>query len=863
MTDKLPDLDQIGIEEEVQQSYLDYAMSVIVGRALPDVRDGLKPVHRRVLYAMHNLKNDWNKPYKKSARVVGDVIGKYHPHGDKAVYDTIVRMAQDFSMRYILVDGQGNFGSVDGDMAAAMRYTEVRLSRLAHLFLDDLDRETVDFSPNYDNSEEIPDVLPTLVPNLLVNGSAGIAVGMATNIPTHNLAEVIDGCLALIKDPTLGIDELMKHIPAPDFPTGAFISRGKGIEEAYKTGRGGVYMRAKYRLEEKKDGRATIIVEEIPYRVNKAVLLEKIAQLVNAKKIDSIADLRDESNKEGMRIVIELRRDAVPDVVINNLFRHTDLECRFSINMVALVDGRPRLLNLKSVLNEFIKHRRDVVTRRTIYLLRQARLRGHILEGLALALAYVDRVIKLIKASATTAEAKEALLNHDWGGKEILPFLSKAKSCRPDDLGDEYGLVKKKGKQEMVYKLSPRQAQAILDLRLQRLTSMEQKKLKDEYKEVLGAINNYEEILGNPDKLRALMCKELEEVKEKYADPRRSEIIGERREFSMMELIKPEEIVVLLSEQGYIKAQLPENFKVQKRGGLGIAAANVKEGDFVNQLVTANSHDTLLCFSNLGRVYWLKCYEIPQLGRQARGKPIVNFIPLAPQERIISMLPWLELRSKERWQGEDVSDKFIVIAMADGRIKRMEASHFARARRNGINVMAMNGEELVAAIPTDGKEELLMVSSSGAALKTSEQRFRPQGRGARGVRGMKLTKDSKLVTVLPTRDYDYLLTMAATGQAKCTVLNSFSAKGRGGMGIMAMGIKKLNSSLVGACAVKKDDEIMVVTSGGRLIRTPVKGISVQGRGAMGVVLTKMDAADEHIRSLAVIRNELTGMVDKG
>ena len=848
MTDKL--LDQIGIEEEVQQSYLDYAMSVIVGRALPDVRDGLKPVHRRVLYAMHNLKNDWNKPHKKSARVVGDVIGKYHPHGDKAVYDTIVRMAQDFSMRYILVDGQGNFGSVDGDLAAAMRYTEVRLARIAQLFLDDLDKETVDFSPNYDNSEEIPDVLPTLVPNLLVNGSSGIAVGMATNIPTHNLAEVIDGCLALIEDPTLSVKDLMKHIPAPDFPTGAFISKGKGIAEAYQTGRGGLYMRAKYRLEEKKEGRVSIIVEEIPFRVNKAVLLEKIGQLVNEKKLDSIADLRDETNKEGMRIVIELRRDAVPDVVINNLFRHTDLECRFSINMVALVGGSPRLLNLKSVLNEFIKHRRDVVTRRTIYLLKQARLRGHILEGLALALAYVDKVIRLIKASSTTAEARQALLDYDWDGKEILGFLKKAKSCRPDDLGDEYGLIKRRTKQ--VYKLSPRQVQAILDLRLQRLTSMEQKKLRDEYKEVLGDIHSYEEILSNPDKLRALMRKELEEVKERYGDPRRSKIIGERREFSMIELIKPEEIIVLLSEQGYIKAQLPENFKAQKRGGTGKSATNVKEGDFVNQLVTANSHDTLLCFSNLGRVYWLKCYEIPQLGRLARGKPIINFIPLTSEERIVSILPWLELRSKDKGQEGEVSDKFIVIAMADGRIKRMEAQHFANSRRGGLNIIKMNGGELVAAIPTDGKEVLLMVTSSGRALKTAEKNFRPQGRAARGVRGMRLDKESKLVAVLPTRGYDHLLTVSAIGLAKCTTLSSFASKGRGGKGMMAMGIKKLETSLVGACVVKKDDEIMLVTSGGRLIRTPVKGVSVQGRTARGVVLTKMDSDDEQIRSLAVI-----------
>ena len=845
--------DHIGIEEEIKQSYLDYAMSVIVGRALPDVRDGLKPVHRRVLYAMHNLKNHWNKTYKKSARIVGDVIGKYHPHGDKAVYDTIVRMAQDFSMRYMLVDGQGNFGSVDGDMAAAMRYTEVRLSRIAQVFLDDLDKETVDFSPNYDGSEGIPDVLPTLVPNLLVNGSSGIAVGMATNIPTHNLTEVIDGCLALIADPTLSIEGLMKHIPAPDFPTAAFINRGKGIIQAYKTGRGGVYMRAKHRIENSRDNKVSIIVEEIPYRVNKAVLLEKIAQLVNMKKLHSIADLRDESNKEGIRIVIELKRDAVTDVVVNNLFRHTDLETRFSINMVALVDGRPRLLNLKSILNEFIKHRRDVVTRRTIYLLRQARLRGHILEGLALALANVDEVIRLIKASPTTAEAKQALMEYDWEVKEKM-----TSTCRPDNLGSEYGLIKqtKTKTASSIYKLSSQQAQSILDLRLQRLTSMEQQKLRDEYKQILEHIKECKEILSDPDKLRSLISQELEEVKKDYGDPRRSEIIEERRDLSIMELIKPEEIVVLLSHQGYIKAQTPENFKVQKRGGLGTAAASIKEDDYIAQLVTANSHDTLLCFSNLGRVYWLKCYEIPQLGRQARGKPIVNFLPLAPQERIVSMLPWLELRSKEKGSEQDVSDKFITIAMADGRVKRMQAQHFARQRRSGLNVMAMNGGELVAAIPTDGSDELLVVSSAGRATKAAERDFRPQGRAARGVRGMRLDEGQKLVTILPTKGYDYLLTVAATGQAKCTQLDKFPRKGRGGKGLTAMGIKKLGTSLVGACAVRMDDEIMLVTSNGRLIRTPVKGISIQGRVARGVALTKMDSKNEHIKSLAIITNHL-------
>ena len=863
MADKVltQDYDHIGIEEEIKQSYLDYAMSVIVGRALPDVRDGLKPVHRRVLYAMHRLKNYWNKPHKKSARIVGDVIGKYHPHGDKAVYDTIVRMAQDFSMRYMLLDGQGNFGSVDGDMAAAMRYTEVRLARIAQAFLDDLDKETVDFGPNYDGSEQVPDVLPTLIPNLLVNGSSGIAVGMATNIPTHNLAEVVDGVLALIADPELSIDELMKYIPAPDFPTGAYINSGIGIEQAYRTGRGGVYMRAKHRIEEA-DKRVSIIVEEIPYRVNKAVLLERIALLVNMKKIDSIADLRDESNKEGIRIVIELRRDAVVDVVVNNLFRYTDLETRFAINMVALVDGRPRLLNLKSILNEFIKHRRDVVTRRTIFLLKQAQSRGHILEGLALALANVDEVIALIKAAVSAAEAKKALMRRDWAPDAIMKLLNKTQGCRPDDLGAEYGLIRKRTAR-YVYKLSSQQAQAILDLRLQRLTSMEREKLQNEYKETLARVAEYIGILANPDKMRKLICKGLQEVRDLYGDPRRSQIISERRNLSTMELIKPEGIVVLLSHQGYIKAQTQQVFRVQKRGGMGITATSVKEEDYVEQLVTANSHDTLLCFSNLGRVYWLKCYELPQSSRQARGKPLVNFLPLGAEERIVSMLPWLELRSKEQGQREDVSDKFIILAMADGRVKRIQAQHFAKARRSGINVMAMNGGELIGAIPTDGQDEIFLISSAGKAVRTAERNFRPQGRAARGVRGIRLNEGQQLVAILPTRGYDYLLTVVATGQAKRTKISAFPCRGRGGKGMTAMGLKRSQSHLVGACTVHSDDEIMVITSTGRLIRTPVNGISVQGRTAGGVGLAKINPTEERIEGLGIIKNDLAAETAQG
>ena len=862
MSDELKKYDHIGIEEEIKQSYLDYAMSVIVGRALPDVRDGLKPVHRRVLYAMSSLKNHWNKPYKKSARIVGDVIGKYHPHGDKAVYDTIVRMAQDFSMRYMLLDGQGNFGSVDGDMAAAMRYTEVRLARIAQTFLDDLDKETVNFSLNYDGSEEVPDILPTLVPNLLVNGSSGIAVGMATNIPTHNLTEVIDGVLALIADPEMTIEDLMKHIPAPDFPTGAYINSGPGIEQAYKTGRGGVYIRAKHHIEERTDKRKAIIVEEIPYRVNKAVLLEKIAQLVNLKKIDSIADLRDESNKEGIRMVIELKRDAVEEVVVNNLFRYTDLETRFAINMVALVDGRPHLLNLKSILNEFIKHRRDVVTRRIIYLLKQTRNRGHILEGLVLILANVDEVIALIKAASSVSAAREAIMKKDWQPESIIPLLNKTDGCRPDDLGEEYGLISKRGAKssQRIYKLSPQQAQAVLDLRLQRLTSMERNKLDDEYKEAVAKILEYTTILENPDKLRDLICEELHEIRELYGDPRRSQLISARRDLSTMDLIKPEDIVVLLSHQGYIKAQTQEAFRVQKRGGLGITATSVKEEDYVEQLVTANSHDTLLCFSNLGKVYWLKCYKLPQLSRHARGKPIINFMPLTAGERIVSMLPWLELRSKEQEEREAVDDKFIIIAMADGRVKRINARYFAKARRSGLTVMAMKGGELVGAVPTNGEDEILLISSAGKAARCSEGDFRPQGRTAQGVRGIRLKEGERLVAILPTQAYEYLLVVAETGQAKRTLITSFPRRGRGGRGVIAMGLK--NSRMVGACTVNSTDEIMLVTDGGRLIRTPVKGISVQGRAAGGVGLAKIDPAEERIKGLAII-NGANPMISDG
>ena len=849
---EIQNITRIEIQDEVKQSYLDYAMSVIVGRALPDVRDGLKPVHRRVLYAMHNLKNDYNKPHKKSARIVGDVIGKYHPHGDAAVYDTIVRMAQDFAMRYLLVDGQGNFGSIDGDMAAAMRYTEIRQTKIAHTFLDDLDKDTVDFVPNYDGSETMPEFLPACIPNLLVNGASGIAVGMATNIPTHNLSEVIDGCLALIDNPNITIAELMKHIPAPDFPTAAYINYSQEIARAYETGRGTVYMRAKHSVEEMRDERYRIVVEEIPYRVNKATLLENIADLVRAQKIDGISDLRDESNKEGIRVVIELKRGAIVDVIINNLFKHTALESSFPINMVAIVDGRPRLLNLKLILSEFVKHRRAVVTRRTLYLLRQARSRAHLLEGLAIAIANVDEVIAMIKSSPTVQEAKQRLLAHKWKATAIIDILDKStgEDIRPLDLPQEYGLVAtKEGESERLYCLSPQQAQAILELRLQRLTSMEREKLKDQYVELLKTIADLLDILGNPDRMKALICQELQDIKEEYGDERRSKIIDVRRDMSILDLIKPEDMLITLSHAGYIKSQYRETFRTQRRGGTGISAAGLKEDDYIEQLIAANSHDTILCFSNIGRLYWLRCYDIPTSSRLAKGKPMVNYLPLSEGERIVSMLPWSELRGKDKSDiglkdGKDgktePSNKFIMLATSDGMVKRIDAQHFARARRSGITIMGMNGRELVAAIETDGSDEILLVSSEGRGLKSKESNFRPQGRAARGVRGLKIKSDARLIAMMPTKKHSHFVVISEAGSAKRTRLEDFPVKGRGGKGMMVMKITEDNRSIVGACPVNADDELMIIKENGQLMRTGVAGIPVQGRAARGVILTRLE-----------------------
>lgn len=852
---KAKSITRIDIQDEMKQSYLDYAMSVIVGRSLPDVRDGLKPVHRRILYAMHKLDNDYNKPHKKSARIVGDVIGKYHPHGDSAVYETIVRMAQDFALRYPLIDGQGNFGSIDGDDAAAMRYTEIRLTKISHRFLDDIAKDTVDFTPNYDGSEMMPEFLPTSVPNLLVNGTSGIAVGMATEIPTHNITEVINGCLALIDEPNIGIIEIMKHIPAPDFPTSAYINNSPDIRRAYETGRGAVFIRAKYQIEEVKDDRFRIVVEEIPYQVNKANLLEKIADLVRAQKLEGISDLRDESNKEGIRIVIELKKGTIADVVVNNLFKRTSLESKISMNMVAIVAGKPQRLNLKSILSEFIKHRRSVVTRRTLFLLKQARKKGHVLEGLALATANIDEVIAMIKASSNSQEAKDKLLDKAWPAKMIVDLLDKSSGddCKPEDLPPGYGL---QGNKES-YKLSPQQAQAILDLRLHRLTSMERSNLKDQYVEILDRIRELLEILRNPDKLKALIRKELEDIKEEYGDERRSEIINVKRDLRTLDLIKPEDLLVTISAAGYIKAQQQEYFRSQKRGGVGISAAGLKEGDYIEQLIVANTHSTILCFSNKGRLYWLKCYDLPISSRTAKGKPIVNYLPLTDGERIVSMLPSTHESFKDKSSNGSNENKFIILATDRGTVKRMNMQHFVRERRSGIIIMELHGGELMAAVETEGDEEILLTSSAGLAVKVKETAFRPQGRGARGVRGMNIPAEQRLISMIKTKNHSHLLIVSSDGYAKRTPLTEFSPKGRGGKGMIAMKVSgrvdKENKGIVGACPVNENDGVMIIKENGHLMRTNATEISVQGRAARGVILTRM-SSEGRIESVIPIAN---------
>ncbi len=817
----------VSLESEMKQSYLDYAMSVIVGRALPDVRDGLKPVHRRVLHAMRELGNDYNKPYKKSARVVGDVIGKYHPHGDTAVYDTIVRMAQPFSMRYMLVDGQGNFGSVDGDMPAAMRYTEVRMSRIAHEILADIDKETVDFVDNYDGTEREPSVMPTRIPNLLVNGSSGIAVGMATNIPPHNLTETINAALALLDNPAIDIAGLMQHIPGPDFPTAGIINGAQGIAAAYRTGRGRVYMRARTSIETiDARGKEAIIVTELPYQVNKARLIEKIAELVREKRIEGISELRDESDKDGMRIVIELRRGEVSDVVLNNLFKQTPLQSVFGINMVALHHGQPQLMNLRQMLEAFLAHRREVVTRRTIFDLRKARDRAHVLEGQAVALASIDEVIAVIKASRSPAEAKQALVARPWPPGAVTGMLEKAGATdtRPDELPDGFGLV------DGGYRLSETQAQAILDLRLHRLTGLEQEKILTEYREILDRIRYLANILADPDALLAVIREELIEVRDQYGDARRTEIVQDHSDLSIEDLIPPEEVVVTLSHGGYAKAQPVDVYQAQRRGGRGRSAAKVKDEDFIDKLFIANTHDTLLCFSSRGKLYWLKVYEVPQAGRGARGKPIVNLLPLGENEHINAVLPIREYDP----------GSFVFMATSAGTVKKTSLSLFSRPRSSGIIAIDLrNDDRLVDVAITDGRRDIMLVASNGKAIRFNEGDVRPMGRGAAGVRGIRLAREHEVIALTIVGE-GKLLTATENGFGKRTEMSEFPVQGRGGQGVIAIQTTERNGQAVGALQVMEDDEIMLISSNGTLVRTPVADIPIIGRNTQGVRLIRLE-----------------------
>ncbi|MCG8066477.1 MAG: DNA gyrase subunit A [Candidatus Thiodiazotropha taylori] len=833
MTEFAKEVLPVNLEDEMQQSYLAYAMSVIVGRALPDVRDGLKPVHRRVLYAMNELGNDWNKPYKKSARIVGDVIGKYHPHGDTAVYDTIVRMAQPFSMRYMLIDGQGNFGSVDGDSPAAMRYTEVRMARIAHTMLDDLDKETVDFIANYDETEHEPSVLPARIPNLLVNGSAGIAVGMATNVPPHNLTEVINACVAVIDNPDISIDQLMDHLPGPDFPTAGLINGASGIHEAYHTGRGRIYMRARSEIEtDESNGKQTIIVNELPYQINKARLIEKIAELVKDKRIEGITELRDESDKDGMRIVIELRRGEVAEVVLNNLYQQTAMQSVFGINMVALVDGRPRLLNLKQLLEFFIRHRREVVTRRTLYELRKARDRAHVLEGLAVALANIDEVIQLIKQAASPAEAKKGLLAQCWqsGAVEAMLERAGAASTRPEELTDEFGLT------EAGYRLTEVQAQAILELRLHRLTGLEQDKIIKEYEDLLEKIADLLDILGNPDRLMQVIRDELIEIIEQYGDERRTEIIQTRLDLTLEDLITEEDVVVTLSHAGYAKAQPVSTYQAQRRGGKGKVATATKDEDFVDKLFVASTHDTILCFSNMGKVYWLKVYELPQAGRNARGKPIVNLLPLESEEQINAILPVRDYQE----------DRYVFMATSSGTVKKTSLEAFSRPRANGIIAVDLrDGDKLVGVSVTDGEQDIMLFSSSGKAVRFSEANVRPMGRTACGVRGIRLESEHKLVSLIVASEGD-VLTVTENGYGKRTAIEEYPIHGRGGQGVISIQTSDRNGNVVGAVQVTDEDEVMMITDGGTLVRNRVAEVSQMGRNTQGVIMIRLSNEEKLI-----------------
>ena len=863
MSDFVQDITPVSIEEELKSSYLDYAMSVIVGRALPDVRDGLKPVHRRVLFAMHEGGNAYNKPYRKSARIVGDVIGKYHPHGDSAVYDTLVRMAQPFSLRYMLVDGQGNFGSVDGDAPAAMRYTEARMTKIAHELLADLDKETVNFVPNYDGSEQIPEVLPTKVPALLVNGSSGIAVGMATNIPPHNLGEVLDGCLAYIENNDITIDELMSHIPGPDFPTAALINGRKGIEEAYKTGRGKIYVRARAEIETDEKGRESIIVNEIPYQVNKAKLIEKIAEFVKEKKIEGISGLRDESDKDGMRIVIEIKRDAVGEVVLNNLYALTQMQVTFGINIVALDHGQPKLLNLKQLIEAFVLHRREVVTRRTIFELRKARERTHILEGLAIALANVDPIIELIRQAPNPESAKRELLARPWQLGHVAEMLAATgvDAARPEDLDEQYGI------RDGLYYLTEVQAQAILDLRLQKLTNLGHDEILDEYKKLLEAIGELLYILRSPERLMEVIREELEQIREQFNDPRRTEITAASSDINLEDLIAQEDVVVTLSHEGYVKYQPISDYEAQRRGGKGKSATKMKEEDFIEKLLVANTHDTILCFSSRGRLYWLKVYQLPQASRGSRGRPIVNILPLNENERITAILPVTAYEE----------DKFVVMATAGGIVKKIALTEFSRPRSSGIIALNLRDEdELIGVDITDGNNEIMLFSSQGRVVRFSESAVRAMGRLATGVRGIKLalTNDlnddesaveiedvsddnteetldlniDKVVSLVIPKNDGEILTATQNGYGKRTKLEEYPTKSRNTKGVISIKVSERNGKVVAATQVVDTDQIMLITDAGTLVRTRVSEVSIVGRNTQGVRLIRT-SENEHVVSL--------------
>jgi DNA gyrase subunit A len=823
----------ISIEEEMRRSYLEYAMSVIVGRALPDVRDGLKPVHRRVLFAMHEVSNDWNKAYKKSARIVGDVIGKYHPHGDTAIYDTIVRMAQDFSLRYPLVDGQGNFGSIDGDNAAAMRYTEVRMARITHEMLADIEKETVDFGPNYDGSELEPLVLPARIPNLLINGSAGIAVGMATNIPPHNLAEVVDGCLALLHTPDMTIEEIIDIIPAPDFPTAGFIYGTAGVRQGYLTGRGRVIMRGRTHVEDiGKGDRQALIIDELPYQVNKARLLERIGELVREKALEGIAELRDESDKSGMRVVIELKRGEIADVILNNLYKQTSLQDSFGMNMVALVDGQPKLLNLKQMLECFLRHRREVVTRRVVFELRKSRERGHILEGLAVALSNVDEIIALIKAAATPPQAKEALLARIWSSDLVAELLSRAnpEASRPENLAPQYGLT------GQGYRLSDVQAQAILEMRLQRLTGLEQDKIIGEYREIIDKILDLLDILAHPARVTQIIIDELTAVKTQFGDIRRSEIVAYAGDVSLEDLITPQDMVVTLTHGGYIKAQPLDDYRAQRRGGRGKQATATKEDDFVDNLFVANTHDYVLCFSSVGRLYWLKVYEVPQGGRASRGKPIVNLLPLQEGEKINAILPVKEFRE----------DEYVFMCTSQGTVKKTPLSDFSRPRSSGIIAVDLDENDfLIGVAITNGSHQVMIFSDAGKAVRFDESDVRAMGRNARGVRGMRLQAGQKVIAMLVADSEEWsVLTATENGYGKRTPIEDYRHSGRGTQGVIAIDISDRNGVLVAATLVKASDEIMLITTGGVLIRTRVSEIREMSRATQGVRLINLDEGEK-------------------